>query len=71
MGSTALRLDSNTAFQFLNLDDRTIQIQLSQGTLSVRVRNLAQDQNLELDTPSLAFNVLRPGEYRIGADRDS
>jgi hypothetical protein len=71
VGSTALRLDSNTAFQFLNLDDQTIQIQLSQGTLTVRVRNLAQDQNLELDTPSLAFTVLRPGEYRIGANPDS
>ena len=71
VGSTALRLDSNTAFQFLNLDDQTIQIQLSQGTLTVRVRNLAQNQNLELDTPSLAFTVLRPGEYRIGADPDS
>jgi len=71
VGSTALRLDSNTAFQFLNLDDQTTQIQLSQGTLTVRVRNLAQYQNLELDTPSMAFTVLRPGEYRIGADPDS
>jgi hypothetical protein len=71
VGSTALRLDSNTAFQFLNLDDQTIQIQLSQGNLTVRARNLAQNQNLELDTPSLAFTVLRPGEYRIGANPDS
>jgi hypothetical protein len=71
VGSTALRLDSNTAFQFLNLDDQTIQIQLSQGALTVRARNLAQGQNLELDTPSLAFTVLRPGEYRIGANPDS
>ncbi|MCX6633548.1 MAG: FecR domain-containing protein, partial [Acidobacteria bacterium] len=71
VGSTALRLDSNTAFQFLNLDDQTTQIQLSQGTLTVRVRNLAQNQNLELDTPSMAFTVLRPGEYRIDADPDT
>ena len=71
VGSTALRLDSNTAFQFLNVDDQTTQIQLSQGTLTVRVRNLAQDQIVELDTPSMAFTVLRPGEYRIGADPDS
>jgi hypothetical protein len=71
VGSTALRLDASTAFQFLNLDDQTIQIQLSQGTLTVRVRNLAQYENLEIDTPSLAFTVLRPGEYRIGADPDS
>ena len=71
VGSTALRLDSNTAFQFLSLDDQTIQIQLSQGNLTVRARNLAQNQNLELDTPSLAFTVLQPGEYRISANPDS
>ena len=71
VGSTAFRLDSNTAFEFLNLDDQTIQIQLSQGNLTVRAWNLAQNQNLELDTPSLAFTVLRPGEYRINANPDS
>jgi hypothetical protein len=71
VGSTALRLSANTAFQFLNLDDQTMQIQLSQGTLTVRARNLAQDQNFEIDTPSLAFTVLHPGEYRIGAYPDS
>ena len=68
VGSTALRLNSDTAFQFLNLDDQTAQIQLSQGKLTVRVRNFGQDQIFEVDTPSLAFTLLRPGEYRIGAD---
>ena len=68
VGSTALRLNSNTAFQFLNLDDRTAQIQLSQGTVTARVRNFGQGQNVEIDTPSVAFTVLRPGDYRIDAD---
>jgi hypothetical protein len=68
VGSMALRLNSDTAFQFLNLDDQTMQIQLSQGTLTARVRNFGQSQNFEIDTPSLAFTLLRPGEYRIGAD---
>src|SRR6266478_6266354 len=71
VGSTALRLNSGTAFQFLNLDDQTAQIQLSQGTLTARVRNFGQGQNFEIDTPSMAFTVLRPGEYRIGADPNS
>ena len=71
VGSTALRLNSNTAFEFLNLDDQTAQIQLSQGTLTARVRNFGQGQNFEIDTPSMAFTVLRPGEYRVGADPDS
>jgi hypothetical protein len=68
VGSMALRLNSDTAFQFLNLDDQTMQIQLSQGTLTARVRNFGRGQNFEIDTPSLAFTLLRPGEYRIGAD---
>ena len=70
-GSTALRLDANTAFQFLNLDDQTIQVQVSQGTLTVHVRNMERDQIIEIDTPGLAFNVLRPGEYRISVYPDS
>jgi hypothetical protein len=71
VGSTALRLGSNTAFQFLNLDDRTVQIRLTEGTLTVRMRALAQDQIFEVDTPNLAFTLLRPGEYRIDANPDS
>jgi len=71
VGSTALRLGPDTAFQFLNLDDRTVQIRLSEGTLTVRLRNLRQDEVFEIDTPNLAFNLLRPGEYRIDANPDS
>ena len=71
VGSTALRLSANSAFQFLNLDDRTVQIRLSEGTLTVRLRNLAQNQIFEVDTPNLAFNLERPGEYRIDANPDS
>ncbi len=71
VGSTALRLGANTAFQFLNLDDQTVQIRLSEGTLTVRLRGLAQGQVFEVDTTNLAFNVLRPGEYRIDTNPDS
>ena len=71
VGSTALRLGANTAFQFLNLDDQTVQIRLSEGTLTVRMRNFAQNQIFEIDTPNVAFTVLRPGEYRIDANPDS
>jgi hypothetical protein len=71
VGSTALRLGANTAFQFLNLDDQTVQIRLSEGTLTVRLRGLAQGQVFEVDTTNLAFNLLRPGEYRIDNNPDS
>ncbi len=71
VGSTALRLGENTAFEFLNLDDQTVQIRLSAGTLTARIRNLGQNQIFEIDTPNLAFTLLRPGVYRIDANPDS
>src|SRR5712691_836981 len=71
IGSTALRLSAYSDFQFLNLDDQTVQIRLSEGTLTVRLRYLAQNQIFEVDTPNLAFTLERPGEYRIDANPDS
>jgi hypothetical protein len=65
IGSAAVRLNSRTNFAFLNLDDRTTQIQVSVGSLSVRLRRLADDESFEIDTPQMALTLLRPGEYRI------
>ena len=68
--SYAIRLGEQTGFSFLNLDDRTVQIRLTEGTVNVRVRRIDEDQALEVDTPNLAFNVLRPGSYRIRVNED-
>src|SRR5258708_34387900 len=71
VGSTALRLSAGSDFQFLNLDDQTVQIRLSEGTLTVRPRYLGQNQIFEVDTPNLAFTLDLPGEYRIDVNPDS
>ncbi|MBL0158287.1 MAG: branched-chain amino acid ABC transporter substrate-binding protein, partial [Bryobacterales bacterium] len=71
IGSTALRLSAQSALQFLNLDDQTVQIRLSEGSLNLRIRNLAPNQVFEVDTPNLAFNITQPGQYRIDANPDS
>jgi len=63
-----LRLSSNTAISFLNLADDVTQVQLSAGTLLVRVRQLADNETYEIDTPNLAFTILRPGLYRLSVD---
>src|SRR5439155_23995543 len=70
VGSTAIHIDSATASSFLNLDDRTVQMRLSQGSIYVRIRNLAEDDVYEIDTPNGAISLLRPGSYRIDADPD-
>jgi hypothetical protein len=68
IGSAAIRLSGNTGFSFLNLDDRTAQIRVTEGTLSVRVRRLEDDETFEIDTPNLAFSVLRAGSYKINVN---
>lgn len=64
----AIRIGSQTTFGFLNLDDRTVQLKLTEGDLYVRVHNLSSDQVFEVDTPSAAVNLLRDGAYRFHVD---
>jgi hypothetical protein len=70
LGSAVLRLGANTGFSFLNLDDHTVQIQLTSGSLNVRVRRLDQNDVFEIDTPNLAFSISQPGNYRLTASQD-
>jgi hypothetical protein len=70
IGSTSIRLSNLTGISFLNLDDNTMQIQLTQGTIEVHVRNYNPDNAYEIDTPNLAFTIYAPGRYRIQTDPD-
>ena len=68
LGSAAIWLGSSTGFSFLNLTDNMAQIRLTEGTLNIRVRRLGDDETFEVDTPNLAFTVLRPGNYKINVN---
>ena len=68
LDGSLIRLSNNTGFSFLNLSDNVTQIQLTAGTLLVRVRRLDDTETYEIDTPNLAFSVLRPGLYRISVN---
>jgi hypothetical protein len=70
MGSTSIRINSETSLTFLDLDDRATQVRLSTGSIILRVRHLDDDDHFEIDTPNLAFVVQRPGEYRIDVNAD-
>ena len=45
VGSTALRMDSQTALAVLNLDDRMVQLSLTGGTLEITLHSLARRRN--------------------------
>ncbi len=70
VGSAAVRLGSTTGFSFLNLTDRMMQLRLTEGTTNIRVRRLGGDEAIEVDTPNLAFSILRPGLYRINVNEE-
>jgi hypothetical protein len=68
LDGSALRVSASTDVSFINLDDNVTQVQLSSGTVIVRVRRLNDQETYEIDTPNLAFSVLRPGLYRLSVD---
>ncbi|MEO8117715.1 MAG: DUF6600 domain-containing protein [Rhodoferax sp.] len=70
LGGAMIRMNAGTSVSILNLDDRIAQLQLTQGTMNVRVRRLEPGQVFEVDTPNLAFTLRQPGEYRITVDPD-
>jgi hypothetical protein len=70
IGATSIRLSSETGISFLNLDDRTVQLQLAQGAIEVHVRRLEPGSAFEIDTPNLAFTLAASGEYRMETNPD-
>ncbi len=65
LGAAFVRLAPETEFSLINLDDHVAQLRITQGTMTVRVRSLDADDIVEIDTPSGAVSLLRPGFYRI------
>ena len=70
IGSASIHVSESTGISFLNLTDDTVQIQINAGTLRLRVKRLGQYENFEIDTPNLAFTILRPGIYKINVSED-
>ncbi|GAB2877838.1 hypothetical protein GCM10027046_02190 [Uliginosibacterium flavum] len=73
VGSTVIRLAGATGLEVLELGDADLKLKLTQGSLSLRVRDYPDDEVIEIDTPNLAFEVGNPGEYRfdVNPDRDT
>ncbi len=70
LGDASVRIAHDSAFDFLNLSENNVQMELSQGTLNLDLRQLAYDANFEVDTPTIAFVASTPGIYRIDNDPD-
>ncbi|RAO76886.1 DUF6600 domain-containing protein [Dyella jiangningensis] len=70
LGGGTLRIADDTDFGFLTLNDQLSQVELTQGTLNLSVRGLAEGQSYEIDTPTVALVVDQPGTYRVDISDD-
>ena len=68
VGAATIRMEQRTSFDFLNLNDQSAQIELTQGSLDLDVRRVHGNETYEIDTPTLAFIADRVGDYRIDVD---
>ena len=70
VGSADVRMGAGTSFGFTALDDDSIRMRLSVGVLNLRVRTLAENEAIEVETPQATASILRPGSYRLEVNPD-
>jgi hypothetical protein len=63
--NSALRLSGHTNFSFLAVEDDVTQIPLSLGVMTVNLTRLGMNETYEIDTPQVAFTLLRRELYRV------
>jgi hypothetical protein len=65
VGDGFIRMSSETSLTLSNVSDSTVQMELDQGVLEVTVRHLEKGEIYEVDTPNLAFTLMKTGVYRF------
>ena len=69
IGSTAVRLDADSALDVTELDDDSLRLHLHYGSASVRVRNLETAHGFEMSTPQGVIHLQDAGRMRVDAGR--
>lgn len=71
IGSSAVYLDENTGFGFIELDDGVLQASLTEGAATIRVRRLAEGETIQVETPHSTVVLNRVGEYHLEVDKSA
>lgn len=69
IGSTAIRLDEDSAIDVTELDDDNLRLHLHYGSASVRLLNPEVARNFEISTPQGVVRMQETGRLRIDAGR--
>lgn len=70
VGSTAIRLDGDSALEVDQLDDDNLRLHLHYGSVSVRMHNPDALRGFVLSTPQGRVRLQDPGRIRVDAGRD-
>jgi hypothetical protein len=71
IGSAAAYLDEKTAFGFVELDDDVMQMSVTSGRATLRVRRLADGETIQVETPNVTIALREPGEYSIEVEPET
>ena len=63
-----VRIAGGSSLDLLNIADRISQLELTRGTIVIRVRREDPNRVIEVDTPNLAVTMRRVGTYRVTVD---
>lgn len=66
--SATIHLDHGTGFSFLELDDDVMQMSLTDGAATIRVRRLRERETIRVETPHATITLREPGEYHFEVD---
>ncbi|HKV23909.1 MAG TPA: DUF6600 domain-containing protein [Candidatus Acidoferrum sp.] len=69
-GVVSIHLGSMTALSFLNLDQATTQMRISEGSINFRVKEIREGDINEVDTPNAVFTVTQAGAFRLDVDEN-
>lgn len=67
-GSATVHADQNTGLSFIDLDDDVMHLEITEGSVNIRVQRKRDNERILVDTPNGTVTLLHPGEYRIQAN---
>ena len=70
IGTTAVRIASETELDFTRLDDHDMQFRLPQGSGYLHIKAFDSGQNYEVDAPNAAVTFGQAGSYRVNVSAD-
>jgi uncharacterized protein DUF6600 len=71
VGTASVHLDRTTSFEFIELDDDVMQMSLTEGVATVRIRTLGDREKIQLETPNATVFFNHPGDYTVQVDPQS